>query len=298
MRINKVVSRHILRFTPQLDWGSAKFLLASPLVRTAALLPLIGYLIIFSSEVSSWLDFETLGEPFFIPHEWKLRLVYYGGVLVIAAFCVYHARCPRFLKLHDSEDQLRDAPTRSGSVTELESISARWVAEASSNPTESRLDRNFFVFLAQYCKAVLRGNQKEYESAISEMQGQRIEALRLGVDPNLKTPEALSRFVDEYLGVLRMAMDGQGQIKRDPQIVQALHIVRWKALLGGLTGVAVDMANALYRFEFHHSRAQRPVSASLCVGLAALGLALICIPALETLVQVISLDVSGRFNAI
>lgn len=81
-------------FFMRFDWQTISGALRSPAVRVTALLPVLGYLVIFSSEMSGWLNTTVLGEAFLLEPSTKIRMLYYGGISYFAALLIYSAWCP------------------------------------------------------------------------------------------------------------------------------------------------------------------------------------------------------------
>lgn len=274
----------------KLDWQTAGLLLSSPLVRTAALLPFIGYLIVFSSEMKGWLDFGALGEPFLFPAEMKLRYAYYGGAWVIVAYCMYALRCPQLLKDFKTAAELHEAPTRVGATDELDDIISRWMVPVWSGERLSNLNEGFPYVLIQYSQAVLEGDRQSYEKALSVFEGDGNKPPSYKGANHLRDKLDLSMFLEAHF--IKVDQQKPEVIDEAVRAHQGLIIVNTMAKVTRLTGRSLEIAKAIYAIEYDRMSKLRPLSASFAVNFAFFGLLLIALPALETFLQVLTSDFS------
>jgi len=107
-----------------MQWSHSSFLIRSPLVRAAALVPTLGYVLLYGGVFSDLFDFTgALGE-----HAWtlspstKVRFLYYGGLMVLFALGLYLWRCPEICKRLHSYEQARDEFSRIGSPHDIHLI--------------------------------------------------------------------------------------------------------------------------------------------------------------------------------
>lgn len=279
----------IVRYS--LDWTSAGYLLKSPLVKTAALIPIFGYLIVFSSEVQSWLDLGALGTQLFISPELKLRFVYYGGVLVIGAFVIYATRCPSLIKQYKNEHELHSAPTLVSASDDIDRIIKHWVHIACSDATGSELDTNFPLFAHNYCESVLQGTDGDYDRAIGRTYGLRIGRRRPQRAMHENSRDALTQYLSSYFDRVRDETL-RSEISEDDHVSarNALSIVNQMARIPRIGGSALEAAHILYRIEFLRQRYSRKISAFCVVAVSAVGLFLMVVPAIETLIQIVAID--------
>lgn len=99
------------------DWRRSTRILRSPAIRVTALIPVLGYLIIFSSEMSGWLNTSVVGETFLLSPTDKIRMIYYGGAALVLALIIHTFWCPRTIKEFDNaalamEDFWQDGTAR------------------------------------------------------------------------------------------------------------------------------------------------------------------------------------------
>ena len=275
----------------RIDWKLAGYLLSSPLVRSAALLPVFGYLIVFSTEVQGWLDMGVLGQQFVLSHELKLRLLYYGGVLVVVGLVIYALRCPPLIKKYKDESELHLAPTRVSASDELDRMIKSWIDISLSDVGDHSLDANFPYFAFGYCEQILHGSDRDFDRAI-----RRTDSLRFG-RPRPRGPQhessrdGLIEFLKSYFDKIKEE-NSRSEIsdQETTHAVNALGIVNQMARVTRITGSALEIAHILYRIEFLRERFSRKFSAYLTVLLSGTGLMLMIVPAVETLLQIVLID--------
>ena len=100
----------------RLTWSNSTFLIKSPLVRIAATVPLLGYVILYGdafSEIEFFSFTDRLGaDGFLFDSQTKVRMLYYGGLCILISFLIYLAACPRMCKRLASVEEARDEGSR------------------------------------------------------------------------------------------------------------------------------------------------------------------------------------------
>lgn len=90
------------------NWSWISKVIQSPLFRASSLVPVVGYMIIYGDAFRDWFTFDSLGEVAFLSPSARLRLLYWGGVLMLIATTVHSLFCPRLIKRFPDEDEYLD----------------------------------------------------------------------------------------------------------------------------------------------------------------------------------------------
>ena len=82
-----------------INWELPARILRSPIVKSVTLVPVAGYIILYSDELSSIFDlqegYENLG---FLPESWRIHLIYWGGIFLTIGIIIYSLKCPPKIK--------------------------------------------------------------------------------------------------------------------------------------------------------------------------------------------------------
>lgn len=96
--------------TPSTDWKlvrweAVKGVANNDFTRVVMLIPIAGYLILFNDEITGMASFDSLAgvggadmSPFFLDSMTKLRLVFFGSLLVLSSFLIYRLFRPEILE--------------------------------------------------------------------------------------------------------------------------------------------------------------------------------------------------------
>lgn len=134
-----------------LRWDAVKGIANNDFTRVVALIPIAGYLILFNDEIAAIASFDALagvGEddrsPFFLDGLTKLRLVFFGSILVLCSFIVYRLFRPEVLDVSRNDLEFSELVRLRYSVHELAQMEARVHSESWTERTEA-----FWMFLGQ-----------------------------------------------------------------------------------------------------------------------------------------------------
>ncbi|MEL8055762.1 MAG: hypothetical protein AAGK66_06390 [Pseudomonadota bacterium] len=114
-------SLSIAIFADRISWEKASIIIKSPLVRLAAVVPTLGYVVLYGDQFSSLLEFTKAfdgREGLFSASE-KSRMLYYGGLLIFCALVVYLLRCPAICKRNDNLYEALDEYARIGTEKQI-----------------------------------------------------------------------------------------------------------------------------------------------------------------------------------
>ena len=96
--------------TPSTDWKlvrweTVKGVANNDFTRVVMLIPIAGYLILFNDEITRMASFDSFagvggadGSPFFLDNMTKLRLVFFGSILVLISFLIYRFFRPEVME--------------------------------------------------------------------------------------------------------------------------------------------------------------------------------------------------------
>ena len=103
------------------SWSVSGVLIRSPLVRLAAAVPTIGYFVLYGDAFREMFDFTASfgAEYLLFSAQTKVRLVYYGGVMIGLALLLYIWRCPDICKRLFSEIDAKTEYTSVGSAGDV-----------------------------------------------------------------------------------------------------------------------------------------------------------------------------------
>lgn len=90
-------------------WSRARTIANSRLPQVTALIPLIGYILLWSDEFSRLLSAQKTLGPSFLPLLVRLQMLWWGGSLMAVGWLVYYCYCPIEVKRSGSaQDYVRD----------------------------------------------------------------------------------------------------------------------------------------------------------------------------------------------
>jgi len=139
---------------PSLDWkivcwDSVKGIANNDFTRVVSLIPIIGYLILFNDKIADIASFNTLagvGEddasPFILGGLTKLRLVFFGSLLVLCSYATYRVFRPEVLQASNNDLEFSELVRQRYSVYELAEIEK----EGFSEKWRKRTDAFWVVF--------------------------------------------------------------------------------------------------------------------------------------------------------
>lgn len=138
-------------------WDFVKGIANNDFTRVISLIPVAGYLILFNDEIARLASFDALAgvlgkdvSPFFLGGLTKLRLVFFGSLLVLCSFLIYRVFRPDVLEISNNDMEFSELVRQRYSVHELaemekevyseswtERTSAFWVVLGKSRPKKS-----------------------------------------------------------------------------------------------------------------------------------------------------------------
>ena len=270
------------------NWRVVSLVLSSPIVKASVLVPLVGYLLIYSSGENGaphppWLNTLGLsGEPFWFSADAKLRMMYYGGILIMSAILVYWWKCPDQIKNHSTASEARSSFVRDANPAVVhqanERITRSFLNNKSGRPSE-QTSRHSNLVKTNAMMAVL-----DYYSSCYKVSADQNNA-RFSLDELKRFEEGIYTNFESF----EQAYKQFNKLNQD-----CLHIhSRWNDFSSlrrrGAEVIHKDY-KVLERSEFHY----------LCgaVLLTLGGAVLLVLPAIETFAHVISIDVGMALAAI
>ena len=105
-------------------WETVRGVAKNDFTRVVVLIPIAGYLILFNDEIARMVSFDTLagvGEtdssPFLLDGLTKLRLVFFGSILVLFSFLIYRLFRPEVLEASKNDLEFSELVRQRYSVT-------------------------------------------------------------------------------------------------------------------------------------------------------------------------------------
>lgn len=127
-----------------LRWDSVKGIANNDFTRVVSLIPIAGYLILFNDEIMGLASFNTLagvGEgdasPFVLQGLTKLRLVFFGSLLVFCSYATYRVFRPDVLETSNNDLEFSNQVGQRYSVYELAEIEKQVHSESWAKRTEA-----------------------------------------------------------------------------------------------------------------------------------------------------------------
>ncbi|MBO6624607.1 MAG: hypothetical protein JJ938_06995 [Roseicyclus sp.] len=125
-------------------WDAVKGIANNDFTRVVALIPIAGYLILFNDEIAGIASFDALagvGEddrsPFLLDGLTKLRLVFFGSLLVLCSFLIYRLFRPEVLEATKNDLEFSELVRQRYSVHELAQMEERVHSESWTERTEA-----------------------------------------------------------------------------------------------------------------------------------------------------------------
>lgn len=248
-----------------LYWRKSTQVLQSPAIRAIALLPVLGYLIIFSSELSGWLNTSMVGDTFLIDPFTKIRMLYYGGVALFVALILHSLFCPETAKKFDNGALAMEEFWREGSARKAMLASQRLLFYMRSNRYHPQLLSNLgHIHLALYKTSVYDYLAK---SGFSFSNAEN-EALS-----RFKNTQSRDKFQDDDIssmqGVLKKAFEQHSKNQ---------------------TLIKESLGASIIRTEYEFDQVRIPWFRIPAGILSGVGVILIAIPATETFIHVLTVD--------
>ena len=110
-------------------WETVKGVADNDFTRVVALIPVVGYLILFNDEIAGMASFdalagvgETNSSPFLLEGLTKLRLVFFGSIFVLCSFVIYRLFRPEVLEVSKNDLEFSELVRQRYSVYELAQI--------------------------------------------------------------------------------------------------------------------------------------------------------------------------------
>lgn len=139
--------------TFELPWRRIEVVLASPFVRVTALIPVIGYLIVYGDAFQDWFKPSSIGGSLFLSGDLRLRFLYYGGLMVIFALIIYWLFAPALIRRFKDELHLRDYFYASGMPADILEAIHELEKMARSKSAGINLESTFESKLGVYIQA-------------------------------------------------------------------------------------------------------------------------------------------------
>ena len=132
-------------------WDTVKGVANNDFTRVVSLIPIAGYLILFNDEIARLASFDAfagVGEgetsPFLFSSLTKLRLVFFGSLLVLCSYAIYRVFRPDLLDTSNNDLEFSEQVRQRYSVHELAKIEEQVHSESWTKRTDA-----FWVVLGQ-----------------------------------------------------------------------------------------------------------------------------------------------------
>ena len=275
----------------EINWEHSAAILKSPVLRSAALLPLIGYLILLSESVATSLKFVGLDRTILFETEVKLHLLYYGGVLVLLSLFQYWIFCPQTNKRFANVHLLRDKFVRSGSIREVGSavreIFEKKLDRYRSRPGDKEASDHLWVTLDFYASELVYEtcdtmNQSVFKN-VSDIFGRTVSDAR-----------TVERELHERLFPSMSAVSGPSHADKRIflDVVEFLQDVALSEKSLNKSQRMLDLECEVLAAHYWMSCYSKPRMNASTLGFALLGGLFLSLPALDTLLSVFWLDLS------
>jgi hypothetical protein len=113
-------------------WDAVQGIANNDFTRVVALIPIVGYLILFNDKIAGIASFDALagvgeadGSPFFLDGLTKLRLVFFGSLSVLCSFLIYRLFRPEVLEASKNDLEFSELVRQRYSVYELAQMEER-----------------------------------------------------------------------------------------------------------------------------------------------------------------------------
>ena len=248
---------------PKLTWRFLWALVGSPIFRVIGVLPIIGYFILYGDAFQNWFELNALGADLFLTGQDRLRLVYYGGVLLVLGSLLSGLFCPREVQKFEDDIEYMDFFGKGGRPY--------LVIKAIQDFHNYQSTFKFWYRIPWGVGADVFRFRTQVERAIYEVFRQTGPPLRFNDVP----PEPSDFWETDYEAV-NIALDRILEAGQSPSAIQSM----------------LDDCENLLRYHFVFLNVHSKVISRIIAGcFAIIGLILVLIPAIETLVRVILLDV-------
>lgn len=162
------------------QWRAVKAVSNNDLSRVMGLVPLAGYLILFNDEIADLASFDALAgvaentvSPFFLDGLTKLRLLFFGSLLVFGSYVLYRAFRPPILDWSNGEIEFSSRVQESYTAPEIASMET----QVFSSGWKPRLEV-FWIFLgAERTKPMLIGYRPDVRRIMFDKHGDYISFL-------------------------------------------------------------------------------------------------------------------------
>ena len=245
-------------------WSSISGWLSSPIFKVVGSLPIVGYLVLYSEAFDNWFELIGIGEDLFLSGPIRLRMLYYGGVLMLLALGLNQVLSPKVTRRFRSDDDFVEHVARNPRPT--------WLIEAIRDLWRLDYFRSHSVF---------KGFQPEREAELQVFSQRLHEVFHQSGRPDLALPKAIesrsfARLAEDELqsGIIE-SLDRWGEVSNRYQVQQACE---------SLFRQQYACLNAYFRVKIRF----------LTAALAICGLILVAIPAIDTFLRVVLIDFSGR----
>ncbi|WP_278924342.1 hypothetical protein [Pseudophaeobacter profundi] len=125
-------------------WEFVKAVANNDFTRVVGLIPIAGYLILFNDEIAGMLSFDALAgvggaerSPFLLDGLTKLRLVFFGSLLVLGSFVTFRVFRPEVLETAKNDLDFSELVRQRYSVYELAHMEERVYSESWIERTEA-----------------------------------------------------------------------------------------------------------------------------------------------------------------
>jgi hypothetical protein len=248
------------------DWHPSTRILRSSAIRAIALIPVLGYLIIFSSELSGWLNTTVIGDTFLIEPTTKIRMLYYGGVTLFVALLLHSKFCPDTVKNFDNAALAMDDFWRDGSPRKAHVAIQRLL---------------FYIcrdkFYPKLLSTIERNKLEQYKTAVFDYLA------KAGFSYTAEQNEILSSYWVKLSGTPGSNSEFVRAMQDPLKVAFEQHSIE-NSLIKAALGASIIRAE----HEFDQIRLTWILIPTTV--LSWLGLTLIAIPAVDTFIQVIIID--------
>lgn len=255
-----------------LTWANLSRLHSSPIAKLSALMPIAGYLFLFSEafpQITEYVSLDTEGALFSAEH--RLLLIYFGGLFIAFSMFLHFVFCPRYAKKYSDPDEIRDQFIRFGSPMDVflavfEAANRRYLFGRNSKRV-SRFQNSF----SDYCRI---GRTTAAFNGLLASDGWIALWGAVSNQQKFKVEDRRKFFNEQLSPILGLHVAGAEDDKRTERAVSTLtHL-------------------------FDESNSSRPIILFLSITLAFFGSTFLFIPAIETFYLVVKSILPDSANGI
>jgi hypothetical protein len=217
------------------QWHYVERVVNNDLARIVGMIPLVGYLILFNDEIADMASFRAIAgvegdnvSPFFLSSLTKMRLIFFGSLLLLIANVIFKALRPQVLELSKGDMEFSTRVRDSYSVHELASMEE----QVFSDHWKPRLPSFWKVFDRIRTKAALvSGFRPDHRAAMFSKHGDYIHFLAREWWTGMMHTFRVARLASMILGITGYAFLAVPTFDISQAVLRNILTSFWAALL-------------------------------------------------------------------